>query len=83
MKGPSNGARGVTTPSHFERLEVIPGEIVFREDGQRVPLKVIAHWDDGSREDVTCIARFQTNDEAIAEIDADGVVTSRGKGRSS
>ncbi|HEX8200579.1 MAG TPA: DUF1549 and DUF1553 domain-containing protein, partial [Isosphaeraceae bacterium] len=75
-----DGAKGATRPAHFERLEVTPGEIVFREDGQPVPLRVIAHWDDGRREDVTCISRFRTNDESIAEVSEDGVVTSLGQG---
>jgi hypothetical protein len=75
-----DGARGVTNPAHFERLEAIPAEVVFQQDGQHVPLKVIAHWDDGSQEDVTCISRFRTNDESIAEIGEDGVVTSLGRG---
>jgi hypothetical protein len=75
-----DGAKGATSPVAFERLEVTPGEIVFEREGQKVPLKVVAHWADGTAEDVTCIARYRTNDESIAEIDADGVVTSKGKG---
>ncbi len=76
------GAKGVDTSqsARFERLEVIPQEIVFEREGQTVPMKVIAHWSDGTAEDVTCITRYRTNDESIAEIDADGVVTSKGKG---
>lgn len=74
------GAPGVTNPAHFERLEVIPAEIVFRQKGEQVPLQVIAHWDDGTQEDVTCISRFRTNDESIAEIGEDGIVTSLNPG---
>lgn len=76
------GAKGVTQSAHFERLEVSPTEIVFKKEGEQVPLKVIAHWSDGSQEDVTCITRFRTNDESIAEVDLDGVITSKGKGDS-
>src|SRR5947209_3439392 len=74
------GAKGVSNPVAFERLEVTPSEIVFERDGQQVPIKVVAHWADGTSEDVTCITRYRTNDESIAEIDLDGVVTSKGKG---
>jgi Protein of unknown function (DUF1501)/Protein of unknown function (DUF1549) len=74
------GARGVTEPSHFEGLEVFPDEVVFQRPGRRIPLKVVAAWADGSREDVTCLARFQANDAAIAEVSPDGVVTSQGPG---
>jgi hypothetical protein len=75
-----DGAKGVENPVEFERLEVIPAEIVFEKEGEAVALQVIAHWADGSREDVTCISRYRTNDESIAEISPDGVVTSHGKG---
>jgi hypothetical protein len=75
-----DGAKNVTNPVAFERLEVIPSEIVFEQPGQTVPLQVIAHWADGTAEDVTCITRYRTNDESIAEIDLEGVVTSKGKG---
>jgi hypothetical protein len=76
------GAKSVEKPVAFERLEVTPREILFERPGQTVPLKVVAHWADGTAEDVTCITRYRTNDESIAEIDAEGVVTSKGKGDS-
>ena len=74
------GAKGAENTVKFERLEVVPNEIVFDGEGKTVPLQVIAHWADGTREDVTCISRYRTNDESIAEIDADGRVTCKGKG---
>jgi hypothetical protein len=74
------GARPAKGDDHFARLEVVPAEIVFQADGESVPLKVIAHWADGSREDVTCLSRFQTNDEGIATVDPDGKVASVGAG---
>jgi hypothetical protein len=74
------GAKGVEKASHFDRLEVTPSEVVFRKAGDKVPLKVVAHWSDGGSEDVTCLTRFRTNDESIAEVDVDGVVTALGPG---
>jgi len=75
------GAKGVEkSAAAFDRLEVTPTEIVFKGEGEQVPLKVVAHWADGTEEDVTCISRFRTNDESIAEVDEDGVITSKGKG---
>ena len=53
---------------------------VRRGRARRSPLKVVAHWADGTTEDVTCLSRFRTNDESVAEVDLDGVVTSKGKG---
>ncbi len=73
-------AKGVASPTQLERLDVTPAEVVFRADGESAPLHVVARWSDGSSEDVTCISRFRTNDESIAVIDGDGIVTSVGRG---
>ena len=75
------GARG-TRPGdpQFTKLNVTPSEIVFSKDHQQVALRVLATWSDGSVEDVTPLCRYQTNDESIAEVDGDGVVTSRNRG---
>src|SRR4051812_24254366 len=48
------GARGVQDGDPaFVRLEVTPSEIVFAKKGERRTLKALAHWSDGSVEDVT------------------------------
>lgn len=76
-----DGAKGLATDeAEFDRLEVIPREIVFRKPGETVQLKVIAHWTDGTREDVTSICRFRTNDDATAAIDEEGRAKIIGKG---
>jgi uncharacterized protein DUF1553/uncharacterized protein DUF1549 len=76
-----SGARGVEEgDSRSVKLEITPGEIVFSDEGQRAALRVLAHWSDGSVEDVTPLCRYQTNDESIAEVDADGVLTSKDRG---
>ncbi|MHC5537377.1 DUF1549 domain-containing protein [Singulisphaera rosea] len=77
------GAKGVTAPSRFERLEVIPSEVVLSKAEETVSLRVIAYWADGSREDVTPLARFRTNDESVAEVDEAGVVTAKERGDTS
>lgn len=63
----------------LERLEVTPAEIVF--DGTAADateqLRAIAVWADGTREDVTELCRFTTNDDAVAAIASDGRVTSK------
>ena len=74
------GAEGAEDATRFERLEVSPAEVVFDREGQSVPLKVVARWADGTSEDVTCLSRFRTNDEAVAEVGDDGVVKSLGAG---
>jgi len=65
---------------HFVKLEVTPAEIVFKTAGETIQIKVVAHWSDGTVEDVTPLCRFRTNDESIAEIDVNGLVKSLGKG---
>ena len=64
----------------FDRLEVTPPEILFHKPGEKVQLKVVAHWKDGSAEDVTPLCRFRTNDESIAQIGDSGMVSSLAKG---
>jgi hypothetical protein len=61
-------------------LEVTPAELLFTKAGEQTALRVVAVWEDGAREDVTPICRFETNDETVAEINVAGVVTSREPG---
>jgi hypothetical protein len=56
-------------------LEVTPAEILFAAPGEKVNLKAVAVWPDGTREDVTCLCRFTSNSDQVATIDADGLVT--------
>ena len=82
------GASGdeVTRPKVL-RLEVTPPQIVSslppvteaaaqqeRLKKPPVQLNVVAVWSDGSREDVTCLARFQSNDDSIVEVSPAGEV---------
>lgn len=60
----------------LKRLEVTPKELIFTGADQQQQLRVVAHWEDGTREDVTCLSRFTTNDGAVAKIDEDGRVLS-------
>ena len=64
------------------RLEVTPREINFSSGAQTAQLKAIAVWEDGTREDVTPLCRFQSNDEQISTIDKNGLVKSGKRGDS-
>jgi hypothetical protein len=70
----------VAETGEFARLEVFPKELVFKKAGESIQLKVLAHWKDGTVENVTQITRFRTNDESVAVVDATGLVTSKEKG---
>jgi hypothetical protein len=56
-------------------LEILPVKVSFAHAGETQQLTVIACWSDGSREDVTCLSRFRTNDESTAAVDENGLVT--------
>jgi hypothetical protein len=70
----------VAETGDFGRLEVLPKELVFKKAGEAIQLQVLAHWKDGTVEDVTQVTRFRTNDESVAEVSAVGLVTSKEKG---
>jgi len=57
----------------LQSLEVEPSERVVRP-GERLQVKVTADYADGSREDVTALARFESNDAGLAEVDEQGTV---------
>jgi hypothetical protein len=60
-----------------ERIRVEPGERVLdMHAGQQ--LRVIARYTDGREADVTHYARFQTNNEGVAAVSADGRVRTTG-----
>ena len=64
----------------FDRLEVLPAEIVFRTPGDHVQLKVLAHWKDGTCEDVTQLTRFRSNDDSVATVSDTGRIRSAERG---
>ena len=64
----------------FGRLEVFPKEIVFKKAGDTVQLTVLAHWADGTVEDVTEFSRFRTNDDSVVITHEGGLVESKAKG---
>ena len=74
----------LSEPLELSRLEVEPREIVFAAQSKPVPLpvplRVVAVWKDGTREDVTPLCRFRANDDGVATVDRDGLVSTEGPG---
>ena len=68
------------TIHELNRVDISPAEILFSDKGETVKLTAIAHWKDGSSEDVTELCRFSSNNDAIAEIDNTGRIQSGGRG---
>lgn len=75
------GAAGLTgeRPATV-KLEVTPREIEFSKSGEVRQLRAEVVWSDGTREDVTPLCRFQTNNDQVAKVDETGLVTAREPG---
>jgi len=69
------GKFDASTVQTLKSLEVTPAEVVAAKAGEKVAFRATAVWADGSREDVTPLCRFQSNDDQIAKIDEHGQMT--------
>jgi Protein of unknown function (DUF1549)/Protein of unknown function (DUF1553) len=73
----SQGAKDARSDElYLQQLVVTPNEIQFDTPSQRASLQAIAHWSDGTIEDVTPLCRFQSKDDAIATVDEQGNIVS-------
>jgi hypothetical protein len=57
----------------LQHITVGPGEPVLASNAEQ-RLTVTAHYSDGTATDVTHLATFQSNDSALASVNADGLV---------
>ncbi len=64
---------GSPAEPEVESVRVEPHERILDLNG-RQQLRVIARWTDGREADVTALAKFQTNNEAIAAVQPSGLV---------
>src|SRR5207253_4844423 len=69
----------LATAPKLTQLEVRPPRYFIRECSA-AQLRVLAHYGDGTMRDVTDLTRFSVNDEAVAQVSADGQVEVRRKG---
>ena len=60
----------------LQKLELEPSSFVLSDIGQTAQLKVLAHFSDGSVEDVTEKAVYESKDAPVAEVSPTGEVTS-------
>ncbi len=65
-----------TTAPKTESIRVEPATIVLAADAEAVPVRVFAHYADGSQRDVTHLARYETLDSSIASAEASGHIKS-------
>ncbi|MCA9087309.1 MAG: DUF1549 domain-containing protein [Planctomycetaceae bacterium] len=61
-------------------LELDTDRFVFEQSGEKASLHVTALASDGSRRDVTSLARFHSNNGSIVDIDADGHIEAHSPG---
>src|SRR5687767_5983241 len=66
IKAGAPGYREKDAP--FASLDMEPKEIAFGKAGDTAKLRVVAKWADGTREDVTPLCRFRSNDESVATV---------------
>ena len=60
----------------LQKLEIEPSTIVLSDVGKTAQLKVLAHFSDGSINDVTEKAVYESKDAPVAEVSATGEITS-------
>jgi hypothetical protein len=61
-------------------IEMLPSKVVFAGGGASQRTVVLAKYSDGSVRDVTRLALYLTNNDAVASIDKDGVVKGNNRG---
>lgn len=75
----------VERPDEPTRIWAEPSSIQFTHVGDRIPLRVLGVFADGSQTDLTRSSRttFTSADPRVASITAEGVVTAAGEGKTS
>src|SRR2546427_4747627 len=76
----ADGAPYGSRDMQVTRIEVEPAGGLLLKPGQSRPLKVTAHLSDGTVEDVTPLALYNSNDDGVADVDREGVVTIKNRG---
>lgn len=64
------------------KLEIVPGvrTVLNRKLAPTQQLAAIAHFADGTQRDVTRLVAYESSNTSVAEINAQGLITSRGRG---
>lgn len=68
---------------HVTGITVDPADSLVRETGRKLTLRVTASLSDGSQRDVTALALYSSNDDAIAGVTKSGEITTAGRGLTS
>jgi hypothetical protein len=65
--------RRLASDRTLQRITVEPAERLLKFN-EEIPLKVTAHYSDGSTRDVTALASYQSNESVYAAVNADGKI---------
>lgn len=76
-EGMKTAAEGTAT---LDRIELLPTPRVLRDGVDRQQLIVNGYFSDGSVRDITALTAFDSSDEGIASVSADGVAHREGRG---
>lgn len=77
------GAPLVKGSGEIKSLEVTPKEIPFHKPGEKIKLKAMVSFADGTTENITSLCEYRTLDDAVAEVDSTGNVTGNRAGDTS
>jgi Protein of unknown function (DUF1549)/Protein of unknown function (DUF1553) len=65
------------TDATLTKLTLTPAQVTLTKVGQKVPMKVVASFSDGTTSDVTARANYETSDPAVVSVDEKGVMTGK------
>ncbi|MBC8164818.1 MAG: DUF1553 domain-containing protein [Bryobacteraceae bacterium] len=71
---------GSTGGPRLARLEVYPGRFRILKKDQTQRIVVVGHYSDGSREDLTRLVRYTSNNESSISVSAQGQLTAKQPG---
>ncbi|HIC00898.1 TPA: DUF1549 domain-containing protein [Candidatus Poribacteria bacterium] len=72
-----NGAKFAEDDPRLERITVQPSEFILKKVGEQQQIKVLAHFNDNTVEDVTEKTIFESKDQPIAKVSVDGLTTAK------
>lgn len=68
------GAQWKPGSGDLKSLDITPPEYAFKKPGEAGKLKVTATFADGTKEDITPLCDYRTNDDAIVEVSTVGAI---------
>lgn len=78
----AQGADASISNVECTKLTITPSiSQILASPGRQLPLRVVAHYSDGTSRDVTPIATFESAHPAVAKVSPNGLITGTGRGQ--